>query len=103
VDVSALRNAFSVRSAWEVAYFALGGFSAHSGYGCGSDSRYIGEMAMVIFLAGVAATFGLSTLGILLLIWRAPLLEERRGPAHTDSLSPSRFSRKRPRSTTAAA
>jgi hypothetical protein len=60
-------------------------------------------MAMVIVLAGVAATFGLSTFAFLLLIWRAPLLEERRGAGQADSISPSRFSRKRSRSTIAAA
>ena len=34
---------------------------------------------MVFFLAGVAATFGLSTLGVFILIWRAPLIEDRSG------------------------
>jgi hypothetical protein len=58
---------------------------------------------MVIFLAGVAATFGLSTLVFLLLIWRAPLLDERRGAGQAESMSPARFSRKPSGSTIAAA
>jgi len=58
---------------------------------------------MVIFLAGVAATFGVSTLVFLLLIWRAPLLEERRAAAQADAISPTRFSRRPSRSTIAAA
>jgi hypothetical protein len=57
---------------------------------------------MVFFLAGVAATFGLSTLGVFILIWRAPLIEDRSGAKRPESVAPSLSHLRDSRSTIAA-
>jgi hypothetical protein len=57
---------------------------------------------MVFFLAGVAATFGLSTLAVFILIWRAPLIEDRSAARRSESAPPSSSHHGRSRSTIAA-
>jgi len=57
---------------------------------------------MVFFLTGVAATFGLSTLAVFILIWRAPLIEDKSGAKRAESAPPSPSHHGRSRSTIAA-
>lgn len=47
-----------------------------------------GAHIMMMFLAGVAAVMGLSLLGFLFLLWRAPLLPQM--PQPDDSFEPVR-------------